>query len=383
MNNVRGLPVEEEPRRHGRAAFAGVFAVAIALFLATIFPVSAPILLGGLLAALAAPLRVRIERRFPGRSVAAASLTVAIVLVVFVPVVLLTVLVIDRLSRVVAKVPELLEWLGPGGGLSVFLADKPTLHRLVPPDLGSEIASATSSIGGLIPSMVSSFFGTALAVFLTFVTTYYLLRDGRWMLARIEQALPLEPRHTRAIINEFQGVGRGVILGTLGTSLIQGIVAGLGYWALGLPEPLLLGALTFVASPIPMVGSSLVWVPAAVGLILTDHSTAGAILLVCGVLVVGMLDNVVRPFLTRRGLHVHPLLVFLGLFGGITAFGLAGVFLGPLFVALFVALARIYEREMGAGRARSMHPATATDLHVRRNDGGPHEDERSQDRAAR
>lgn len=345
------LPPELEvgPRRHGRLAFAVAFAVAIALFLVTVLPISAPILLGALLAAFAAPVRVRIERRFPGRSVAAASLTVAIVVAVFAPLVILSILVIERVARVVDRVPELLAWLGPDGGLSVFLADKPILRSLVPPDLGAEIAAAASAIGGVLPGLLSSVGRTALGVFLTFVTTYYLLRDGRWILARVERALPLEPRHTRAIINEFQGVGRGVILGTLGTALTQGTVAGLGYWAIGLPEPLLLGALTFVASPIPVAGSGLVWVPAAIGLILTGHPTRGALLLAFGVLVVGMLDNFLRPYLTRRGIRVHPLLVFLSLFGGIMAFGPAGLYLGPLFVSLFVALARIYEREMAAG----------------------------------
>jgi predicted PurR-regulated permease PerM len=339
------------PRRHGRTAFAVAFAVAFALFLLTILPISAPILLGSLLAAFATPLRIRIEKRFRGRAVAAASLTLAIVVVVFVPLVLLGVVVAERAVRVVAKLPELLEWLGPGGGLSVFLADKPTLARLVPSDLGQEISAAVAAIGGWIPTVLSSFAETALAIFLTLVTTYYLLRDGRWILARVERALPLEPRHTRAIVHEFQGVGRGVIVGTLGTGLAQGVVAGVGYWVLGLPEPLLLGVLTFVASPLPVMGSGLIWVPAAIGLIIAGHPSRGIALLLYGVVVIGSLDNLLRPFLTRSGQDVHPLLVFLGLFGGVVAFGPSGIFLGPLFVSLFIALARIYEREMAHSAA--------------------------------
>ena len=333
-------------RRYGNQAFLAVFLIGIILFLVTILPILPPILLGGLLAAFATPLRWRIEQRFTSSRVAAAAITALIVLAVLVPIGILAALVVERMITVVTQLPQLLTWVEGAGGIEDYLADKPFLERLIPSDLGAQIQSTVTWLGGAIPRVLVSFFDVALAFFLTMVSTYYLLRDGRWALARVERALPLEPRHTRAIMAEFELVGRAVILGTLGTAVIQGVLAGIGYWLLDVPEPLLFGALTAIVAVIPVVGSAGVWVPIAVWLLATGEVSRGLILVAFGMFVVGTVDNILRPILSREGLQFHPLLIFLALFGGIAAFGASGIYLGPLFVALFVALARIYEREV-------------------------------------
>jgi len=342
------MPADEPQvsRRYGNQAFLVVFLIGIVLFLVTVLPILPPILLGGLLAAFATPLRRRIAQRFTSSRVAAAAITALIILVVLAPITFLVALVVERLVSVIGRLPALLAWIDSADGLQRYLADKPFLQNLMPSDLGGQLQGAVSWIGGAIPSVLTGFLDVALAFFLTMVTTYYLLRDGRWALARIERALPLEPRHTRAIVAEFELVGRAVILGTLGTALIQGILSGVAYWLLDVPEALLFGALTVVVAVIPVLGSSGVWVPISIWLMATGDVTHGLILLGFGTFVVGTVDNVLRPLLSREGLHFHPLLIFLALFGGIASFGASGIYLGPLFVALFVSLARIYEREV-------------------------------------
>jgi predicted PurR-regulated permease PerM len=333
-------------RKYGSQAFLAVFLIGIVLFLLTVLPILPPILLGGLLAAFAAPLRRRIEQHFTSSRVAAAAITALIILTVLAPVTFLAALVAERLVSILDRLPELLAWIDSSNGLQRYLADKPFLQKLKPADLGGQLQGAVTWIGGAIPQVLTSFLDLAMAFFLTMVATYYLLRDGRWALARIERALPLEPRHTRAIVAEFELVGRAVILGTLGTALIQGTLSGLAYWLLDVPEPLLFGALTVVVAVIPVVGSAGVWVPISIWLMATGDVTRGLVLLGFGAFVVGTVDNVLRPLLSREGLHFHPLLIFLALFGGIATFGASGLYLGPLIVALFVALARIYEREV-------------------------------------
>lgn len=340
------LVVEPGARRYGYQSFIVVFLIGIILFLITVLPILPPILLGALLAAFATPLRRRIEQRFTNSRVAAAAITALIILAVLVPITIVVTLVVERLITVLSRLPELLAWVESSGGMQRYLRDHPFLERLMPENLGGQVQSTVTWIGGALPRVLASVLDIALAFFLTMVSTYYLLRDGRWALARIERALPLEPRHTRAIVAEFELVGRAVILGTLGTAVIQGVLAGIAYWLLGVPEPLLLGALTVVVAVIPVVGSAGVWLPTAIWLVATGHVTQGLILVAVGMGVVGTVDNILRPILSREGLQFHPLLIFLALFGGIAAFGASGLYLGPLFVALFVALARIYEREV-------------------------------------
>jgi predicted PurR-regulated permease PerM len=333
-------------RKYGSQAFLAVFLIGIVLFLLTVLPILPPILLGALLAAFATPLRVRIEQHFTSSRVAAAAITALIILAVLAPLTFLVALVAERLVSVVDRLPDLLTWIDSSNGLQRYLADKPFLQKLKPADLGGQLQGAVTWIGGAIPQVLTTVLDLAMAFFLTMVATYYLLRDGRWALARIERALPLEPRHTRAIVAEFELVGRAVILGTLGTALIQGTLAGLAYWLLDVPEALLFGALTVVVAVIPVLGSAGVWVPISIWLMATGEVTRGLILLGFGAFVVGTVDNVLRPLLSREGLHFHPLLIFLALFGGIATFGASGLYLGPLIVALFVSLARIYEREV-------------------------------------
>jgi predicted PurR-regulated permease PerM len=332
-------------RRYSSQAFLTVFLIGTVLFAITVIPILPPVLLGALLAAFATPLRLRIERRFPGRTVAAAAITVLLVVAVLVPICVVVMLIAERLVSVLERLPELAAWI-EGPGLRRYLADKPFLKRIKPADLAAQLQGVVTWLGAAIPGLLSEIFESVLSFFLTMVTTYYLLRDGRWARARLERALPLEPHHTRAIIDEFELVGRAVVVGTLGTACAQGLLAGLGYWMLDVPEPLLFGALTVVVAIIPVVGSAGVWVPITIWLAATGHVTRALILLGFGTLVVGTVDNLLRPLLSKEGLHFHPLLIFLSLFGGIAAFGASGIYLGPLFVALFVAMARIYEREM-------------------------------------
>jgi predicted PurR-regulated permease PerM len=339
-------PVPVPTRRYSNQAFLAVFLLGTILFVVTVMPILPPVLLGALLAAFATPLRVRIEARFPGRTVAAAAITVLLVAAVLVPIGVVVMLIAERLIAVLDRLPTLAAWIDGPDGLQGYLADKPFLQRLTPADLGTQIQGAVTWLGSAIPGLLTGFFELILSFFLTMVTAYYLLHDGRWARARLERALPLEPHHTRAIIDEFEMVGRAVVVGTLGTACVQGLLAGLGYWMLDVPEPLLFGALTVVVAIIPVVGSAGVWVPITIWLAATGEVTRALILLGFGTLVVGTVDNLLRPILSKEGLHFHPLLIFLSLFGGIAAFGASGLYLGPLFVALFVSMARIYEREV-------------------------------------
>ncbi|MCC7539534.1 MAG: AI-2E family transporter [Deltaproteobacteria bacterium] len=335
------------PRRYGTVAFGVLFAFAGALFVVTVLPLVAEVLLGCLLAAFTFPLRDRVERWLPGRRIAPAVITFLLVLVVLVPIGLLGFTVVERLAHAVDRIPAQLASGDLDAIWRAYVPPIPGLSRLGGPrGLSSAIGTAASAIASSLPKILRGAFNVGIGFVLTLLTTYYLLRDGHSLSHRLVRALPLEPRHTLAILGEFRRVASAVVVGTLGTAFVQGLAAGLGYWVLGLDEPLLLATLTGIGCLIPMVGSGLVWVPAALWLVATGEVTRGIILALYGALIVSTIDNLVRPLLSRRGLSIHPLLVFLSLFGGLAAFGMAGLYLGPLFVALFVSVARIYEREI-------------------------------------
>ena len=179
------------------------------------------------------------------------------------------------------------------------------------------------------------------------LTAFYTLKDRRPIEHRVAQILPLHPHTTRELFDEFRKVGRGTLIGSALAGLVQGLFAAIGYAIVGVPGALLLGALTAVASLVPVVGTLLVWVPVGVSLILGGHVGAGVFELAWGVLVTtSLVDYVLRPLLVGQESRSHPLLFLIGLIGGVEALGAAGIVAGPIVMAFFASVLRIYRHEV-------------------------------------
>jgi len=211
--------------------------------------------------------------------------------------------------------------------------------------LRDEVGRAADFVARSAGIVVQASAGVLLTVVVALWTMFFVLRDWPRIAARLERLLPLHPRHTRALVDEFRNVGRQAFVGTLATALIQGALAALGFALFGVPQAVAWGALLAVLSFIPVFGAPLVWIPAALWLFSTGH-LARALLLAAWslLLVMAANDYVVRPRLVGHG-EAHPLLTLVALIGGISVFGTAGVIVGPVIMSLFVAIARIYERE--------------------------------------
>lgn len=165
--------------------------------------------------------------------------------------------------------------------------------------------------------------------------TYSVLVDGDRWYAWLERHLPISAPALRRLANAFSETGRGLFVGVAGAGLAQAVVATIVYAALDLPRPISLGLLTFAFSVVPAIGTSIVWVPVAIGLALEGRTGAAAFLLLAGVALIGTIDNVVRPYLTRRGhLQLPTTVVLLAMFGGVVVLGAWGLFIGPLVVRL-------------------------------------------------
>ncbi len=176
--------------------------------------------------------------------------------------------------------------------------------------------------------------------------------DGKKMLAGLKKALPLKEEHSERILNQFNDIIYATIYGAIIIAIIQGTLAGIGYFALGIDSAFFLALLTITAAFIPFIGSTIVWVPiAAITIInglMTDNNTLflkGIGFLFYGILVISTIDNVIRPKLVGDRANVHPLIILLGVFGGLSFFGVIGIIIGPLLLTLFIASLKIYEAE--------------------------------------
>jgi len=178
-----------------------------------------------------------------------------------------------------------------------------------------------------------------IVVFVMFV--YVFLVDGKKFLRWLEERVPIPPHAFARLAHAFAETGRGLFFGLGLTAVLQGVLAGLGYYLVGISQAVALGALTVIASLIPMGGAALVWAPVTLGLLLAGRPSAALIMLAIGAFV-STIDNLIRPALTRRGrLELPTSVVFAAMLGGIAMFGAWGLLLGPLFVRMAVEVLNI------------------------------------------
>lgn len=184
-----------------------------------------------------------------------------------------------------------------------------------------------------------------LGVFVMVFIMFYLFIDGRDLIMKLEEELPLKRSYKREIFERFGNIIYATIYGVVVTGVAQGAVGALGLWIFGFSSPLLWGIVMMILSILPFVGAYIVWLPAAIFKIFQGELFNGFGLLLYGILVVSTIDNIIKPKIIGRRGKIHPVLVLLGVFGGINVFGLLGVMLGPLILAIFTAFIEIYLTE--------------------------------------
>ena len=226
--------------------------------------------------------------------------------------------------------------------------------------------AAAARAAGIAETLLSATASSLLALFFAMLTMHFILRNWHTVSLRAQETMPLRPDYTRQLFDEFRRVGRTTLLGTIVTGLTQGLLATIGYFITGVPEPLFFGAATAVASLVPAVGTLLVWVPAGIALIITGHTGMGVAELIWGLtVIVGISDYVIRPRLVGGEAEVPALVTFTALFGGVEVFGLKGLILGPVVMSLGVAILRIYAEETRDRRVRRTTPSAADNTLVR------------------
>jgi predicted PurR-regulated permease PerM len=173
----------------------------------------------------------------------------------------------------------------------------------------------------------------------------YLLSDGHQLITWVQDASPLRGRHTAELLREFHRTSKSALGSMTITAAAQATVAGIGYAIAGVPQPFFFGLLTFFTSFIPAIGTGLVAFPLAIALLLLGKTGWGIFLLIYAVLVVGMVDNLLKPLLMKGDMRLHGAIVFFALIGGVWLFGPVGLIAGPLSVTFFVSMVRLGQRD--------------------------------------
>ena len=191
-------------------------------------------------------------------------------------------------------------------------------------------------------TLLKGFSSFVVAFFFTLLSLYYFFKDGSHLFARLKEIVPLPSKERDLLIQRFRDMIYATIYGGLLIAMIQGLLGGLSFWVLGLPSPIFWGTAMALLSFIPIGGTALIWVPAAIILLIEGAVLKGLLLLGLGVFVISMVDNLLRPFFISTRTNIHPLFLFFAVLGGVQAFGLIGFVAGPLVATLFLTLIEIY-----------------------------------------
>jgi predicted PurR-regulated permease PerM len=338
-----GKPLPTRENRF-RRVFLLVFVLGIsALFLSMIRSFLMTILLAAIFAGLGYPLFTRLVTLMRGRRPLAALVTLLVgAFALVAPLALVVYMVTLEALRLTENVRPWIAKVSAQPSILAPILDRiPFAQHILPyrEQLLQKAGELMSNLGGVIVSSLSNTtLGGLQAVFNLFIlayTIFFLLLDGPEILSALRRFLPLREAERDVLLDKFVSVARATLKGTLVIGAIQGTLAGLAFWAAGIDHAMFWGAIMVVLSVIPMLGGAIVWVPACIFLALTGHVVKAVVLAAfCG-LVVGSVDNVLRPRLVGRDTEMHDLMILFSTLGGILAFGPIGFIIGPIIAALF------------------------------------------------
>jgi predicted PurR-regulated permease PerM len=346
------------PRRvenGGLVLFLALVTIGLAMVVSSF---AGALLWAALAALLFQPLFQWILARWPGRRNLAALMTILIITIaVVIPALIVASLVVEQAAGVYSQMqsgqinfasyfqqvhdalPQRLQGLLDGAGFDSFEKAQKQISEAVASS-ASLLAKSAFSIGANAAAFVLAF-GVGLYVM------FFLLRDGEEIGSAVVRALPLEPTVADRIADKFVTVVRATIKGSGVVALVQGALGAITFWIVGLPAALLWGMLMAIAALLPAIGPTIIWAPVAVYLLATGAYWQAIVVVVSGVVVIGLADNILRPMLVGRDTGIPDWLVLVTTLGGIEVVGLSGIVIGPLAGALFITGWRIMTEQRG------------------------------------
>ncbi|MCA9363115.1 AI-2E family transporter [Candidatus Kaiserbacteria bacterium] len=290
------------------------------------------------------PLYFRIKKHVPkeNRSIAAFLSTLIVLTIIVIPLVLISSLVVSELVSVYQDFGN-----EPSSLQMQFAGFEAAVQKVVPSfnlDLNSQLEAVASSFTGGIAAIFAGTLSTLFVFFIALIGSFYFFRDGKELLRLVIKVSPLPDHEDEVIFNRLAIAVRAVATGTVLVAIIQGSLVAIGFTIFGIERAILWGSLASLGALIPGIGTTIVTVPAIVYLFFVGEMVNAVGLLIWSVLIVGMIDNFIGPYLMSRGNNLHPFIILISVLGGIALMGPIGFVIGPVIVTLFIVLLEIYSQ---------------------------------------
>ncbi|MFQ5634962.1 MAG: AI-2E family transporter, partial [Gammaproteobacteria bacterium] len=334
--------------------FIGLVVLVSVAFLFLLAGYFQPIFWAATLGILFLPVQHLLERRLHGRTSLAALLSVMLIfLTVLLPALVIASAVVSEAAALYARIQS--GEFDPGAAVRWLQSWTPWLTGWAerigfdidewPGKVSTVAVSASQYVGGLALTAGQNVANFLVKFLIMLYLLFFVLRDGDAMMERIIVALPFGDERERALFAKFAEVSRATIKGTLVIGLIQGTLGGLMFWVLGIEGAVFWGVVMVFLSILPLVGASLIWIPAAVFLVVAGAWVKAAAMVFFGSVVIGLLDNLLRPLLIGRDAKMPDYVILLSTLGGLSLFGISGFVIGPILAALFLSVWTMFEKE--------------------------------------
>ncbi len=360
MTQSTALPPAFQRQRLIQYFFFAVFLLLLWQVLRILAPFYLALLGASVLSLMTYPMHAWVANRIKASpSIAAAISTTAIFLVVIIPVLILGWISIKETAKIYPFVQEWVQQANFSGTVPLQESLPPRLLEITgivaefakrwnidPQEIFLEnLHQLSLGMTGLAKALIKNTLFLIFNIIVLTFTLFFFLRDGSFLIRRSVELVPMAPRNKHAIVNKLQMTLYAVVRGVFVVAVIQGVLAGIGYALFGVPFPVFLGVLTTFLAPIPLIGPASIWVPVAIGLFMSGAYANALYIFLWGLLVVSMIDNFLRPVLISADAKLPILLLFFGMLGGLKVYGVTGVILGPVTIALLMAFINIYRRE--------------------------------------
>ncbi len=321
----------------------------IILVVLVLKPVIFPIIWGALLAYIFYPVYKWTLKIVKNENISAFLICLILLLIILIP----TVLIISSLINQAINFYLLLQKTDFAkilGEILPSLSTSSTLSSTLSNSLNSFVPTIISYFISKVSSFVLNLPVILLKLFVAVFVFFFGLRDGKKGIEYIKSLSLLSKENQEKFLKQFKDITNSVLLGHGVVGVLQGLLAGVGYFVLGIPYALILTLLTILGSMIPLLGAWIVWIPVDIYLFITGKTGAGLALLIYGLFVVSIIDNILRPLIVSRKARINSAIVVIGMIGGIFVFGILGLILGPLILSYVILVIELY-REKKAGES--------------------------------
>ncbi len=327
-------------RNHRKYFFLALLVLLIILSFKIILPFINAVLTAIVLAFVFYPLFKKLNKKIKNKKITSYVMLIILIILILIPAIFAANILLKEVFNIYSSIRSIDE-AEISNAISSVIGSRIDVSTYIS-EARSEI---TNIITGTIPEFLLSIPRKLFSLFVILFTFFYVLKDKENLLETLKRVLPVDNKHKEEVIKEFAVVTKSVIFGLIVAGIAQGIAGAIGFKIFGISNALFWGVVMATMSILPIVGPFLIWVPAGIYLLFTGNVINGILLLIYGTIIISSVDNVIKPRLISSKIKIHPIIVLLGLVGGIKMFGLVGVIIGPLILALTITFFKFYEEK--------------------------------------